>query len=130
MACFGQLVVVSLLVCFSLACSRKATPEDPEIWQKIHLDFSQIDPDGRTGPPGGKVVVNYEFCVPAQEKFWKTVQKIDSTVIRQAGTSGRIGCGKGQCLIIGSTAQPKYRRVLYELASLPFVPKIEQTYWE
>jgi hypothetical protein len=47
-----------------------------------------------------------------------------------AGSPGRIGCGKTSWLIVGSTHQPNYKRVLYDLASLTYVAKIQETFWE
>ena len=114
----------------SFACHRKNRAEDPAVWKKIRLNFRQIDSDGLTGPSGGKVAVNYEFCLPAEETYWKKVRKIDPTAQKHTGSAGRSGCGTGQWLVIGSTHQPEYLRVLYELASLPYVERIEQTYWE
>ncbi len=115
----------------SLACHRRVqSPENPYVWERIHLDFSQLDADGLSGPPDGKVAVNYEFCIPAAEKNWQAVQKIDRTARRQGQSKGRIGCRDDQWLVIGSTHQPRYQRVLYELGSLSYVERIEQTFWE
>lgn len=125
---FVLFLFTGVLIC--TACQRKSPPEDTGVWKKIRLDFRQIDPEGLTGPAGGKVAVNYEFCIPAGNKFWKSVKKIDKTAQKQAGSAGRIGCNKSQWLIIGSTHQPNYLRVLYDLAALPYVEKIEQTFWE
>jgi len=47
-----------------------------------------------------------------------------------AGSPGRIGCDKQSWLIVGSTHQPNYKRVLYDLASLTYVAKIQETFWE
>lgn len=112
------------------ACQRKKQPEDPGVWKKIQIDFKKIDRNGLSGPIDGKVAVNYEFCLPAQENYWKKVKKIDRTVQKHAGSGGRIGCGKDQWLIIGSTHQDNYLRVLYELAALPYIEKIRETHWE
>jgi hypothetical protein len=125
-------IVVLLWTCSLLsgACQRKSQVEDPGVWKKISLDFKRIDPDGLAGPSGGKVAVHYEFCLPMDEKYWKKVQKIDKTAQKNAGSAGRIGCRKDQWLIIGSTHQSNYLRVLYELASQPYIEKIQETFWE
>lgn len=113
-----------------LACHRRAQPpEDASVWKKVHLDFKRLDADGLAGSLSSKVAVNYEFCIPAQEKNWKEVQKIDSSA-RKQGSRGRIGCRDDQWLVIGSTHQPRYQRVLYELAALTYVERIEETFWE
>lgn len=106
------------------------TTENPAVWQKVRFQFDQLDREGLTGPPGGKVALNYEFCIPADTKSWRMVQRIDTTARQYEGSRGRIGCQKGQLLVIGSTHQPNYKRVLYQLAQLPFVERMEPTFWE
>lgn len=123
---FGSLLLV--ICCW--ACSRKIVPEDPAVWNKVKLDFRNIDNQGLAGPENGKVAIHYEFCIPAETKFWKQIHRLDSTAVRQKGARGRVGCGGDQWLIIGHTQQARYKRVLYELARLPWVKTIEQTYWE
>jgi len=114
----------------SAACHRPVKPtEDAAAWQKIHLDFKKLDADGLAGPASGKVAVNYEFCIPREEKYWRQVQKIDTTA-QKSGSKGRIGCRQDQWLVIGATHQARYQRVLYELAALPYVERIEETFWE
>ncbi len=111
------------------ACTPQKPPENPDAWKKIKLDFKQLDADGLTGPPKGKVAVNYEFCIPAEEKYWRQVHKIDPTVQKNAG-KGRVGCKDAQWLVIGNTHQKNYQRVLFRLASLPYVERIEPVFWE
>lgn len=122
---------VCLLALFAIlfACLRQKQPEDPAAWKKIRLDFKEIDADGLRGPANGKVAVNYEFCIPADRKYWRTVQKIDPTAQKNPG-KGRVGCKDAQWLVTGSTQQKNYQRVLFQLASLPYVERIEQVYWE
>ena len=120
-----------LMTAFSFAGCRPAKPaEDPSVWQKVHIHFKNIDENGLSGPSDGKVAVNYEFCLPQVEKYWKAVRRIDPSAQKQPAGKGRIGCTSQQWLIIGSTHQPRYQRVLYELASLPYVTRIEETFWE
>jgi len=120
-----------LLVLFAVlyACKPQKPPENPEAWKKIKLDFKQLDAEGLMGPPKGKVALNYEFCIPADPKNWRQVRNIDPSAKKNAG-KGRIGCKDDQWLIIGRTNQKNYQHVLFQLASLPFVNRIEQTYWE
>jgi hypothetical protein len=121
----GILALMVVLV----ACMSQKQPENPDAWQKIKLDFKQIDAEGLSGPVKGKVVVNYEFCIPAEEKYWRQVRKTDSTARKNAG-KGRVGCVKNQWLIIGNTHQKDYQRILFQLACLPYVEQIQPTYWE
>lgn len=114
----------------SVSCRGPAAAESPETWKKIQLDFKRLDENGLAGPIGGKVAVNYEFCLPASEKYWKKVKNLDKTAVRQPGAKGRVGCNQSQWLVIGSTHQANYQRVLYQLASLPYIERIQQTFWE
>lgn len=111
------------------ACSSQKPPENPDAWAKIKLDFKTLDAEGLAGPPKGKVAVNYEFCIPAVNSNWKAVQKIDPSAQKNAG-KGRVGCKENQWLVVGNTHQKNYQRVLYQLACLPFVDRIEPTFWE
>ncbi|MFN0174129.1 MAG: hypothetical protein ACKVU0_05730 [Saprospiraceae bacterium] len=122
-------VCLLVLMVVLYACKSQKPPENPDAWKKIKLDFKQLDAEGLVGPTKGKVAMNYEFCIPAEERYWRKVQKIDASVQKNSG-KGRIGCKDTQWLVIGSTHQKNYQRVLFQLASLPFVERIEQTFWE
>lgn len=111
------------------ACMKRNLPEDPSVWNKIKLDFKNIDEDGLTGPANGKVAVHYEFCIPKDEKLWKKVQKTDSSA-EKSDSRGRVGCTPEQWLVIGSTHQKNWKRVLYDLAAIPEVQRIQQTFFE
>lgn len=93
------------------------------------MDFHRFDQDGLAGPKGGKVAVNYEFCIPASKKYWDQVKKIDHSAQRNGG-KGRVACTSGEWLVIGSTHQKNFQRVLFELASLPYVREIQETFYE
>jgi hypothetical protein len=124
LTCF--LVAALGVVVFQSQCQRRTTSEDGEVWKKIRMDLSRYDADGWSG---SGVTGNYEFCIPQDPDKWKAVQKIDTTA-QKSGGSGRVGCTTAQWLVIGSTRQPHFRRTLYRLASLPFVERIEETFWE
>ena len=100
-----------------------------ERWKKIEFDLSQLDKDGLTGPPDGKVALSYEFCIPNTDARKAEVKAIDRTVQFMPGSSGRIGSGKGECLCIGST-RADYRDVLGRLAGLPYVKRIIRCHFE
>lgn len=127
---FASSLLLGLLL---VACSPRHTPppaRDPAIWGKIRFDLNTLDAEGLTLTPDGGVAVHYEFCIPADAAAWKQVQAIDSTAERYEVGSGRVGCGGTTRLVIGTTHQKNFRRVLYELAALPFVERVEQTFWE
>jgi hypothetical protein len=121
-------ILIALL--FAIGCTPKVQRNDPSVWKKIKLDFRNIDNNGFAGPADGKVSVHYEFCIPQTIKYWKQVQKIDSTAQLLSGSKGRIGCSNAEWLIIGHTDQPQYRRVLYDLAALPYINTIQEVFWE
>jgi hypothetical protein len=121
--------LISFFLLLVMACSPRTQPEDGTVWKKVKINLSRFDTEGLSGGADGKVAGNYEFCIPKEEKKWKTIQKIDATAQKNDGR-GRIGCTDQQWLVIGSTHQKNYRRVLYELASLDFIEKIEETHWE
>ena len=127
-----KVILPGLLLLFGLGChkAQKTADENPAIWQKIKIDFRRLDENGLTGPDGGKVSVHYEFCIPRAEKNWEEVHSIDHTAVKYDTGSGRAGCDKTQWLIIGDTRQRNYKRVLYNLAALPYVNLIEETFWE
>lgn len=128
-----KLATLLLALSAAIACTHSTQPvpaDDPAVWGKIKIDFKKLDTDGLSGPASGKVAVHYEFCIPTDDQHWKTVQAIDPTAQKYPGSSGRVGCGGSTCLVIGSTHQKNYRRVLYDLASLSFVAQIEETFWE
>lgn len=93
------------------------------------MDFRRFDKDGLAGPEGGKIAANYEFCIPASEKYLGQIKKIDKTAEKSAG-KGMVGCSDKEWMVIGSTHQPNFQRVLYELASLPYVREIKETFYE
>jgi heat shock protein HslJ len=103
---------------------------NPDSMAKIGFDLASIDDRGLTGPPTGLVAVAYEFCVPATPEHLAEVQRIDPTVQSQTGAPGRIGCGAGQALCIGSTHQTNWRTVLQDLAALPYIARIDRFFGE
>ena len=121
----------SLFVLLSLlyACQTPKLPENPDAWKKIKIDFRQLDAEGLAGQGSSKVAMNYEFCIPSEAKYWKEVQKIDPSARRNEG-KGRVACKTIESLIIGSTHQKNYQRILFRLASLPYVRSIEPVFWE
>lgn len=122
--------LVFIIILLFGACKTQTVKENPDAWKKIKMDFKSLDQNGLRGTADSKVALNYEFCIPDDPKKWKAVQKVDPSAQRQIGSKGRVGCDAQHWLVIGSTHQKNYQRVLYELASLPYVERIEQTFWE
>lgn len=118
-----------LILTMLLACNVRAPRENRVVWKKIGFDIDQLDANGLLGPPDGRVSLDYEFCIPAETRYWQTVQAIDSTA-KRPNSRGRIGCTGKTWLVIGSTHRADYRQTLYRLAELPYVKRIERVYWE
>jgi hypothetical protein len=129
-----QLVTLSLasLLLFGGCYSKtpKNTEADQAALQKITFDLNTLNEDGLYGPPNGLRALDYEFCIPAQPQFAEEVKALDASLKIYPSSSGRIGCSREQYLCIGNTHQKNYRTVLLKLASLAYVEKIDQTFWE
>jgi len=101
----------------------------PPVSAKIELDLTKLDANGLRGPPSGKVLVSYEFCIPKTDKCKAEVKAIDKSVRFMGGSRGRIGARKDQYLCIGETG-PDYKTVLERLAALSYVKRIIECHWE
>ncbi len=97
---------------------------------KITFDISKISSTGLIGSPGSYRALDYEFCIPREEKYLQEVKEIDPNLRVYPNSKGRIGCEKSQYLCIGNTRQQGWREILMKLADLPYIEKIQQTYWE
>ena len=122
-------------VVYLAACARSPQPvpprgADPAGSPKITFDVSAISPEGLSGAAGGAVAVSYEFCVPANAAPMAEAQRIDRSARCTAGSRGRVPCGSGEALCIGSTHQEGWLRVLNALAALPYVTRIDRSFAE
>ncbi len=97
---------------------------------KITFDLNSLNEDGLYGPPDGLRALDYEFCIPAQEKFAEAVKQIDPTVKIHPDASGRIGCTKDEYLCTGNTHQKNFKTVLTKLTSLVYVTQINESFFE
>ncbi|HQO58623.1 MAG TPA: hypothetical protein PLT76_07875 [Candidatus Omnitrophota bacterium] len=103
---------------------------DQDPVKKITFDISKCNDEGLSGPPDGLVALSYEFCIPAGNDYIQEVKAIDPTVEIYEGSSGRIGCSPEEYLCIGNTHQKDFKAVLYRLAALLYVKRIDQCFWE
>jgi hypothetical protein len=122
-------MIVTMMVtgCSSSSPERKSDLQDIS---KIKFSLDNIHPDGLRGPPDGLVSVAYEFCIPADEKIYQEVRRIDPSVKIHHGSRGRVGCSKDQALCVGETHQSRWREVLKELSSLKYVAEIRECFFE
>jgi hypothetical protein len=94
---------------------------------KIQFDYSTIDDHGLRN---GEVAVDYEFCIPADTAILEQVLKIDQGVRVMKSSKGRIGCTDQQWLCINNTHNPDWKKKLYAIASLSYVERIAETFYE
>jgi len=97
---------------------------------KIGFDINAIDKDGLIGPLDGKVALNYEFCIPANNQYFNQVRQIDPSVRFHKKSKGRVGCSKTEWLCIGNTEQEYARTKIQRLAELPFIKRIQRAHFE
>ncbi len=96
---------------------------------KIRFDLSFFGDAGLYGPTDGLRALDYEFCIPDRPDTVARVRGIDGSV-RMHRARGRIGCAESELLCIGNTHQPGFREVLAALSRLPYVARIDQTFFE
>lgn len=125
-----RLAVFLFLFPLAACGSRKNDQALPPEAAKIKFDLSQFDAAGLRGPPDGKMVVDYEFCIPKKEEFAKEIRTIDPSAKCFSSSKGRIGCTSGEYLCIGNTHQRNYRKILLRLARLGYIQRIEETFYE
>ena len=121
--CFLLLPLVTICV----LCSCRAHRLNDSVSSKIRFDIEAIDAQGLRN---GEVSMDYEYCIPADEKALSKVQTIDPNVKLMKSSKGRIGCTKDQWLCISNTHDPEWKEKLMAIASLDFVERIEEVVWE
>lgn len=125
---FGLLLGL-LLGLWTLGAALAAEPA-PGRSAVIGFDIGALDADGLIGPADGKRSLDYEYCIPRGAAYAAEVRAIDPSARLNDGSRGRIGCGPAQVLVLGNTHQPGFADVLKRLAALPYVERIEQTFFE
>ncbi|MEY3530565.1 MAG: hypothetical protein RLZ70_1633 [Verrucomicrobiota bacterium] len=115
------LLTVGLVACASVPALPSA---------KIRFPLDGIRADGLSGPAGGLVSIDYEFCVPADPRVLEEVKRLDPSVKVSLVARGRIGRRDGQALCLGNTQQKDWRLVLERLAARPDIAEIRRCYFE
>jgi hypothetical protein len=117
------------LYLLSPACRAEEPPQvDP--MSKITFKLDHLNQDGLYGPPDGRKALHYEFCIPGDPAYAAQVRHLDPTIEIFSKSRGRVGCGPGEYLCVGNTHQPGFKAVLVKLASLPYVKRIDQAFFE
>ena len=117
-------VLVAIISLSAFQCPRKMQKINEA---KIQFDYSAIDEQGLRN---GEVAVDYEFCIPASEAILQELLNIDSSIRVMKSSKGRIGCTNQQWLCINTTHTQDWKRKLNAIASLSFVEKIQETFYE
>ena len=117
-------LLIVILFSSAFQCPKKT---DKVNQAKIKFDYAAIDDSGLRN---GEVAVDYEFCIPADQQILDQVMKIDQGIRVMKSSRGRIGCTAQQWLCINSTHSPDWEKKLYAIASLSYVERIEETFYE
>ncbi|TXB64457.1 hypothetical protein [Phaeodactylibacter luteus] len=126
-----SLLLASLLLTVLTQCRAPSISWSPGLSGKLGFDLNEINEEGLAGPKDGLVSVHYEYCIPNSPDYIAQVRGIDPTLRLQPGAPGRSGCRpEREVLCLGHTHQPGYEKVLYELASLPYIRKISRAWFE
>ena len=121
-----RFILLLLVVHWSSCANQKILDPSP----KIGFDINALDKEGLLGDSKGRVAVNYEFCIPANNAFIVEVRGIDPSLSIHKRSPGRVACTAEQWLCIGSTHQEYARLKLQRLAELHYVKRIERTHFE
>jgi hypothetical protein len=119
-------LLLGLLTVGLAACASVPAPTSA----KIRFPLDGIRTDGLSGPAGGLVSIDYEFCVPADPRVLEEVKRLDPSVKVSLVARGRIGRRDGQALCLGNTQQKDWRLVLERLAARPDIVEIRRCYFE
>ncbi len=124
--CLSMVIMPIFLLSLNSEKSLSNNLKTDPILDKINFDISRISPDGLIGPPDGLRSVSYEFCIPAINDAVKTIKMIDSQIDIYRQSPGRIGCRKNQYLCIAHTHNKQWKDILFSIARLDYVEKIEE----
>jgi len=117
-------VLLGVVISICVACTNPPPPD------KIAFDPSTLNEQGLYGPVDGLRALSYEYCIPEGDGYADEVATIDPSAEIHPGSPGRIGCAADETLVTGNTHQPNFRDVLSRLAELPYVERIEQSFFE
>lgn len=115
------IISISMLL---VSCHRQLVTSDVS---KINFDYSHID---ERGFRNGLAPVDYEFCIPAKDDALKKVRQIEPDVKVMKSSRGRVGCTDEQWLCIVNTMDDAWKKKLEQIATLSFVGRIEETFYE
>lgn len=124
---YSKVIYLLVFCLISISASKCDDQVSKKTLRKIEFDESVIDDKGMIS---SDVAVDYEFCIPMDETKVAEVKAIEPDVNMPRMAKGRIGCSKEEYLCIVSTKGAGWKERLYAIASLPYVRRIIQTYYE
>jgi hypothetical protein len=128
----GMVILLSLLLSLYPLLSDCRADDRVQVdpGSKITFSLEKLDGSGLYGPPDGLRALHYEFCIPGDPRHEAEVRQIDPTIQISQTSPGRVGCAPGEYLCVGHTHQSNFRMVLYKLAGLPYIKRIDQAFFE
>lgn len=105
-------------------CHKGFTQED---LNKIQFNYNSMD---NTGLKHEGVNLDYEFCIPARDAYAKKVLHIEPRAQILQKSKGRSGCSDMEWLVIIAYHDEAWKKKLFDIASLPFVERIKETFYE
>lgn len=124
---YSRPLLFLLLIIFGSSAFQCPKKTDKVNHAKIKFDYSAIDDSGLRN---GEVAVDYEFCIPADQEILDQVMNLDQGVRVMKSSKGRIGCTRQQWLCINSTHDVGWKKKLLAIASLSYVERIAETFYE
>lgn len=128
-----KLTNLLLIFCFlAFSCSSSDTIVDEAVkdndcvYSKIKFDFLSLDERGLNST---NKAIDFEFCIPNHMDQLMEVKNIDSSLKSQKG-KGRSNCSENYLLIVGSTYNKNYKKILCKLSQLDYVKEINESFWE
>lgn len=123
----SKIVTLSLGLILTLTNVLAQDDISKKAHKKIQFEYKTIDDKGYLN---GEAIIDYEFCIPKNEKKVAGVMSIDSTTAMPRRAKGRIGCSEDEWLCIVNNHSPGWKERLFAIASLPYVKRIVQTHYE
>ena len=121
---FALIMLVSTF--FSVGQTTCQRRPSQQVLQKIEFDHQAIDANGMHQG----VSVDYEFCIPREQKNIDEVKAIEPEVLISQTSQGRIRCSRPEYLCIVSTRDATWKEKLFRIAALDYVKRMIRTYYE
>ena len=122
-----RIIAICVITLTAVSASTCQNEPSQEILQKIEFDYRAVDDNGLIN---GEVALDYEFCIPKDDKKVQEIRSIVPDVLMPRRAKGRIKCSEEEWLCIVTTNDNTWKDKLYRLASLNYVKRIIPTHYE